>query len=121
MRTRREQRTGTILLEALIALTLIGVAALATLSVARADSARALRLIERDREMHVASAFLDAASLWSRSELDARLGTRLQGRWLLHIARPAPTLYTLELLDAEHEQSLLVTAVFRPEVSDGMP
>lgn len=108
-------RGGVILLEALVALTLVSVSALATLALLRADAEDASRLLERSREMHAASDFLEAASLWTRPELDARLGTRQQGPYMLRILRPMSTLYTLELLDADHDRRLLATAIFRPE------
>lgn len=116
-----ELRSGVVLLEALIALTLVSVGAIATLSLSRADAESAARLLERSREIHAASDFLESVSLWTRGEFDARLGTRQQGPYLLRILRPQPTVYTLELLDDAHERRLLVTAVFRPEDSRAVP
>ena len=116
---RGKQPKGVVLLEALVALTLVSITAVATLTLARADAESATRLLERSREVHAASDFLEAVTLWTRSELDARLGTRQQGPYLLRIVRPTHTLYTLELIDAKHSRRLCATAIYRPEESRG--
>lgn len=104
---------GAVLLEVIAALTILSIAGIATFGMA-AESIRAVRLArEAELEIEAASAFLDAVSLWPREELDLRLGSRPQGPWLLRIDRPAPTLYTVELVDTASERTLLSTALFR--------
>lgn len=118
MRTARSERRGVVLLEALVALALVGTAALATLALTAADSAQVGRTLSRSDEISAASAFLERVALWSRHDFDRRLGTRPQGPYLLRVMRPMTTVYTLELLDRSDERMLLSTAVYRPEVED---
>ena len=115
---RRIDRRGVMLLEALVALSLVGTAALATVALTAADSAHVARVLSRSAETHAASAFFEAVALWTRQEYDRRLGTRPQGPYLLRILRPMPTVYTLELLDGTSDRILLSTAVYRPELTD---
>ena len=117
MRLTFNNRTAVVLLEALIALALLGTAALALLSLSASDTRAVTRLIERSKEMNAASRFLDAVALWPREELDRRFGTRAQGAYLLRILRPSHNIYTLELLDKNSERPVLSTAVFRPDAS----
>jgi hypothetical protein len=115
MHNTRRKRPGVVLLEALVALALISTAALSMLALTATDSENIARLIARSREISAAGAFMEAASLWSRTELDQRLGSRQQGPYELRILRPAPSVYTLELFDSMTGQALLSTAVHRPE------
>jgi type II secretory pathway pseudopilin PulG len=111
---RRRGRRGTVLLEAMVALAILAVAGTAavTLVAQSADAVRRAR--EADLEMRRADAFLHAASLWSRDDLDRRLGERPQGPWRLVVQRPAPSLYELVLVDSAGGRELLRTAVHRP-------
>jgi hypothetical protein len=107
-----------VLLEALIALAMLAAAAMATYSLAQANAFRSAQLIDRGRALRGASAFMDAVALWTRSDLDLRLGTRQQGPYLLRVTRVTPTLYALDLLDGASYAALLSTAVFRAEDVD---
>ena len=78
-----------------------------------ADTVRRAR--EADAEMREASAFLHAVSLWTREDLDRRLGERPQGRWRLIVQRPTPTLYEVVLTDSAVTHEVLRTTLFRPE------
>lgn len=111
---RRRDRRGAVLLEAMVALLILVVAGTAavTLVAQSADAVRRAR--EADQEMRRADAFLHAASLWSRDDLDLRLGNRPQGPWRLVVQRPAPTLYELVLVDSTGTHELLRTALHRP-------
>jgi hypothetical protein len=66
-----------------------------------------------EAEIREASGFMDAVSLWSRDDLDRRLGSRVQGRWRLTVQRPAETLYLLVLTDSTGSREILRTAVYR--------
>jgi type II secretory pathway pseudopilin PulG len=116
MRRSIRKRRAVILLEALIALALIGTAAVSLLALTASDTEAVRRLTARSDEINAASRFLDAVALWTREDLDRRLGTRPQGPYRLRILRPTPLVYTVELLDAATERPLLATAVYRPEV-----
>jgi type II secretory pathway pseudopilin PulG len=110
-----------VLLEAVVALTILAVAGVAAVAMA-SESARTIAHIrETEAELRAASALMEAASLWTREDLDRRLGDRAQGPWRLRIDRPVPTLYTLTLTDSLGRAELLRTAIFRPEAAHGEP
>jgi type II secretory pathway pseudopilin PulG len=110
---RLADRSGAILLETIVALTiltLVGITAVVVVSQS-VDAARGASIA--DAEMQEASAFMDAVSLWSRADLDRRLGSRVQGSWLLTIHRPTETLYLLVLTDSTGSNEILRTAIYR--------
>ncbi len=111
-------RSGVVLLETMIALTLLTVAGLATVAIVRqgVDSARRAEIA--DAEIRRASAFLDAVALWPRADLDRHLGDRPEGAWRLTIDRPVPTLYLVALSDGGSGRELLRTALYRPVPPD---
>lgn len=111
-------RAGVVLLEVIVALTILSVAG-AALAVLASESAAAVRRArEASLETQRASAFLDAVALWPRADLDRHLGDRVEGPWRLRIDRPLPTLYTVTLADSGTRAVLLRTALFRPEAPD---
>ena len=63
--------------------------------------------------MRDADAFMAAVSLWTRDDLDRRLGDREQGPWRLVILRPEPTLYEVALRDTLTDAVVLRTALHR--------
>lgn len=97
---------------ALMILSVAGTAAV-TLVSQSTDSVRRARVA--DEEMREANALLHAVALWTREDLDRRLGERPQGRWTLIVQRPAPTLYEVVLTDSAVTRELLRTTLFRPE------
>jgi type II secretory pathway pseudopilin PulG len=107
-------RHGGALLEVLVATTVLAVGAAAALSVVRESVAAVHATRVADEEMRRAVAFLDAVSVWGRTDLDQRLGDRAQGDWRLRIARPHPELYTVTLTDSTRTRVLLSTALHRP-------
>lgn len=116
---RRTTRRGAVLLEAIVALTILAVAGAAMVALAN-DSARAVaRATAADAAMRRASAFLDAVALWPREDLDRHLGRREQGDWLMTIDRPAENLYSVTLADSSGTRVLLRTELYRAEVSRG--
>lgn len=116
----RGNEAGAALLEVIVAVAILATAGIAAVGMA-SESARAVeRARDADRRVREASAFLDAASLWTRADLDRRLGERPQGPWRLRIDRPDAELYTLTLVDSAGAE-LLRTAVFRPDVARAFP
>ena len=112
----RLDRRGAVLLEAVVALVILSVAGTAavTLVAGSADAVRRARIA--DEEAREAGAFLHAVALWSRDDLDRRLGARAQGEhWRLVIQRPSPTLYEVVLTDADGTREVLRTTLFRPD------
>ena len=117
---RRNARDGVILLEAIVALTLLTIAALATVAVVRQGIDTVRRAAEAERDVQKASAFMDAIALWPRADLDRHLGDRPEGPWRLLIDRPIPTLYRVALTDSSSRRELVRSALFRP-VPPGAP
>ena len=111
---------GAALLEAIVALFVLAVAGTAALTLARESIAAVEHARDADRRTAEASDFLEAVSLWTREDLDRRLGDRPQGPWRLVIDRPRPELYTVLLADSLHHP-LLATALFRPDSARAQP
>lgn len=112
---RRRSQCGVVLLEAIVALTILTVAALATVGVVRQAIDTVRRAEDAEAEIRRASAFMDAIALWPRADLDRHLGDRAEGRWRLGIDRPVPTLYLVTLKDSSGRWGLVRTALYRPE------
>lgn len=117
---RITSRRGVALLEVLAALTILAVAGTSMIALG-AENVRALsRARDTEAEMRRANALMEAVALWTRDDLDRRLGDRPQGHWRLRIVRPVETLYEITLLDSAGTRVLLSTALFRrpvPEVN----
>ena len=111
-------RAGAVLLEVIVALTIL-VTAGATLIVLASESTRAVRRARAvDVEMREANALFEAVALWPRADLDRHLGERAQGRWRMRVDRPTPTVYVVTLTGSARSTELLRTALFRPEPSN---
>ena len=108
---------GAALLEALVALAILGtVGSAAAWSVT--ESLRAVqRIHSREADQRAAARLLTAVSLWPRADLDRHLGHTRQGAWRLYIERPARTIYTVTFSDSAG--TLLVqTALYRAAVDE---
>ncbi|HEU4557051.1 MAG TPA: hypothetical protein VFS20_04350 [Longimicrobium sp.] len=113
-------KAGAALLEAVVALLILGTACVAASAMAAAFSRTVAAARELDRETREASAFLDAVSLWTRADLDRRLGERRQGAWRMRVDRPVSTLYTVVLADSTGVE-LLRTSLFRADSTRDTP
>ena len=115
------KRRGLVLLEVIVALTILAVAGVGVVTL----SASALGAMNRAHQADVASQhanhFFDAVSLWPRSDLDRHLGDRAEGPWRLRVGRPIPTLYVVSLRDTASDRILFATSLYRPEASHAMP
>ncbi|HEU0012458.1 MAG TPA: hypothetical protein VFQ45_02180 [Longimicrobium sp.] len=109
------------LLEAMVAIAILATAGTAAVTLASEGAESVRRAREADREMREANAFLHAVSLWTRDDLDRRLGSRAQGPWRLEVQRPARTLYEVTLTDSAGRRTLLRTALFRPDSARAFP
>ncbi len=106
---------GAALLEALVALALLGSVGSAA-AWTTTESLRAVqRMQARETEQRRAARFLSAASLWPRADLDRHLGDRPQGAWRLRIDRPTPTIYVVTVRDSLSGAVLVQTALYRDE------
>lgn len=114
-------RRGMVLLEAIVALTIIAVSGVTAVLLAVSSLAAIDRANKGDERSQRASHFLDAVSLWTRADLDRHLGDRPEGSWRLRIERPVPTLYVVSLRDSTTGQMLLVTSLYRVDGSHAAP
>lgn len=113
-RSVNNRNRGAALLEALVALAILGtVGSAAAWSVT--ESLRAVQRTQaRESEQRGAGQLLTAISLWPRADLDRHLGNRRQGVLQLYIERPTRTIYTVALRDTTGIL-LLQTALYRDE------
>ncbi len=111
-----ESIRGAALLEALVALALLGTVGSAA-AWSATESLRAVQhLHSRENDQRLAARFFTAVSLWPREDLDRHLGDRPQGPWRLRIDRPVRTVYTVTLSDTVSGGTVLLqTALYREE------
>lgn len=109
----RTQRRGATLLEAIVALTLLAMTGLSGLALVRSAVSLTGEAERSESVVADASNFLNSVSLWTREELDQRLGEREQGIWRLEIDRTTPELYIVILRDSLGARTVLRTALFR--------
>ena len=111
---QRAKRPGAVLLEVMVALAILASAGVTVVSLA-AESARAVtRARDAEGELRAANAFFNTVALWPRADLDRHLGDRRQGRWVMRVDRPYPTLYVVTLSDSSTRALILRTSLYRP-------
>src|SRR5690242_14563181 len=92
-------RRGVVLLEVIVALTVLGTAGISLLSLA-VQSQRAVADAQRGlREIRVAHAFMESVALWGRADLDHHLGSRAEGPFVLFVDHASPEIYRATLFD----------------------
>jgi type II secretory pathway pseudopilin PulG len=110
----RDER-GVVLLEALVALAILGTAGVALVGLGRAAVEAQRRAAETEVTLAAADRLLTATTLLRRQELDQRLGDHAVGEFVVHIQRPEPALYRLAIAEVNApETEMLVTVVYRP-------
>lgn len=108
-------RRGAILLECLVALTLVMLLGLPALALAKASIRALAESAAEERHLQQAERALAKASLLTRQELDLRLGSHRDDRFVINVQRPEHELYRLAVADTAAPQvELLVTVVHRP-------
>lgn len=105
-------RRASVLLEVMVALAVLGFGGITVLGASRGVADAADRAIETERLIRDADRYMTAISLWPRDDLDRHLGAHRRGKWILDIARPTETLYTVRLL-SEAGGEILGTTLFR--------
>jgi hypothetical protein len=109
----RPSRRGAVLLETIIAVTVVATVGLATMAATRAADHARMLAVESERRITEASRFLEVVALWPREDLDLRLGERQQGPWRLHVVKVSMTLYRATLVDSTGV-AVLSCELFRP-------
>lgn len=106
-------RSGAALLEVIVALTILAISGVTAVALVSGAVRSVTAAREAEMELRRASAFLEAVTLWTRDDLDRRLGERPQGPWRLRIDRPSETLYTAVLIDRVSGHQVLSTSLHR--------
>lgn len=102
------------LLEALVALTILGISGIGLLEWAAEVRHAAAQARASELEMQRAARLLEAASLWPVTEIDQRQGTRAQGPFRMRIIRTSEALYHVTVGDSLSGRVLLETTIYRP-------
>ena len=96
----------------------LAVASIALLALARLVVNAAVKVeaqIEREHQVDRASEFFARAMVWTKTDLEQRLGHRAQGEWILKIERVSETLFYVVLLDTTTRHNpILQTMLYRP-------
>jgi type II secretory pathway pseudopilin PulG len=113
--SRRRPKRGVALLEVMVGLTLLAIAGVGLLVVLVQATDSVHEIDRRDGEARAASGQLDRASLWTRDQLDARIGSTRLADWTLHVAPLTPTMYRVALADTMTGALVLETSLYRPD------
>jgi type II secretory pathway pseudopilin PulG len=113
MRRARANNRGAVLIEAIVALAVLGAVG-GSAAWAVSESLRTAAVAwQHEDELRAAGRFMTAVSLWPRQDLDRHLGTSRQGEWRLSVERNAPGLYAVTLADSTGARPLLITMLRR--------
>ncbi len=110
-----DYRRGAALLEAVVALAVLGAVASAAAWNATESLRAVIRIHEREQAQRQAGRLLTAVSLWPRADLDRHLGTSRQGPWRLRVDRPLTRIYEVSVVDSLSNVVLLRTALYRED------
>lgn len=119
MGTERSRRRGAILLECLVAMTLVMLLGLPALALSRAAVSAVTQATREETLTARADRALATMALLRRGELDQRLGWHRIGGFAVNIQRPEPGLYRVAVADTTAPGvELLVTVVYRARVEE---
>lgn len=108
---------GAVLLEAIAALALVGIACVSLLELTLQTTSAATTSRDRSKMVIDANAFLESVSLWPRGDLDRHLGQRHEGKFAMRVERLTPTLYQVAILSntsvAARAAVLVETTLYR--------
>jgi hypothetical protein len=102
-----------VLLEVIVALTILAFGCLAVMSATDQIGSTAFQVAATEAATGRADQYLTAISLWPREELDRHLGAHRRGEWVLEIERPDPVLYEVRLSDSTAQREILSTTLYR--------
>jgi len=115
---KRRAERGLVLLDALLALAILGTAGAALVAVVGAALHDQQIAAARETSLERVDRLLAASTLLSRQELNQRLGRHDAGDLVVDIERPEPTLYRVAILAGDApDVEQLVTVVYRPDPS----
>lgn len=110
----RASTRGIALLEVIVALAILAIAATSGVQLLVQASDTFARRAVAEQRLADASRLLAAVSLLTRADLEARLGSRTAGPYLVTIRRVEPVLFGIEVRDREGAASaVLETLLYR--------
>ena len=108
-------KRGVVLLEVLVALTVVTVGGLAALEAVTTGLRTERDMAGREQEMERASRVLARYAVLDRPALEQRIGAQVLDGFEVSVQRPSETVFRLALVaTAAPGQEMLVTLVFRP-------
>ena len=107
------QPTGAVLLEVLVALTVLALVGLSAAALEREASAVMMSSDVSVIELEAASDLLEVATLWPLEDLVRHLGTTSEGQFLLRVSARGPTVFHLSVQPALTTRVVLATDVYR--------
>jgi hypothetical protein len=109
----RISEQGAALLDAIVALSLLGWAAFAIATTVAQSTTSAERAAVVEAETAAAVALLEVIALWPREDLDRHLGTRRVGGWDVTVLRPTAAIYDVAISDTVTGRFVLATSLYR--------
>lgn len=111
----RGPRAGAILLEVLIAVTLLGLGGSAVGLLLSSYMMDAHRRLATEGQENAAGQVLALHALLGRRELEQRIGSQAAGPFVVRVTRPTPDIFRIAVSDVERaEGELVVTLLYRP-------
>jgi prepilin-type N-terminal cleavage/methylation domain-containing protein len=107
---------GMALLEVIVALTIMSLAALSTIAWLNQAVDAIVRTNLSAAEADAASDYLDRIALWPREDLDRHLGPRRAGSWTVTVDHHTRVLYLVTISDSTNARAILRTVLYRPEM-----
>jgi type II secretory pathway pseudopilin PulG len=106
------------LLEVIVAMTILVIAALATVAWVSQAADSVVRAGTAAEVADSASDYLDRIALWPREDLDRHLGARREGSWTVTVERKTSVLYTVTMRDSTDFHTILRTTLYRPKIAN---
>jgi type II secretory pathway pseudopilin PulG len=100
-------------MEVVVALAILAIVGGGLFGVAAESMSRVENAGRRERDLLAANNLMSAVALWSREDLDRRLGERRQGPWILEIERVSARVYAARIRDTMTHELMLATALYR--------
>jgi hypothetical protein len=121
VRHRRQARRGAVLLEAMIAITMIAIAGVGMVTYLGQTIESIRQVHDRDRATRAASRELDHLSLLRSAQLGVRVGRTRIGCCELVVEAVTPVLYRLALADTMTGAFILETSVYASDTTSRWP
>lgn len=113
-------RDGAVLVEALVALTIITLVGVTALGLVAESISAHERLVLREVELEVAESLVIQMSLLDGAALTQRLGVREAGSYLIWVDRPEPNLFRVGISPVNRPEAELLATLFHRESESGL-